>query len=148
MKVACEKLKNSIICETWLSLMERGSNRWPQVIPRELNVTIIHSNYFSLLISVDVCLGSPVGEFLGSHNIEEEVAHYRNHARVPWALYPQLDRTTFVFPFLSSLFSSNPWLSTAGTLAASGHLFGLPIVCCDRCGRHEPCKLAFKSAEK
>ncbi len=148
MKVACEKLKNSIICETWLSLMERGSNRWPQVIPRELNVTGIDSNYFSLLISVDVCSGSPVGELLGSHNTEEEIAHYRNHARVPWALYPELDRSSFVFPFLSSLFSSNPWLSTAGTLAASGRLLGLPIVCCDRCGGHEPCKPAFKSAER
>jgi len=38
-------------------------------------------------IDPDVCLGSPVGELLGSHNTEEEVAHYRNHARVPWALY-------------------------------------------------------------
>ncbi len=148
MKVACEKLKNSIICETKLSLMERGSNQWPQVISRELNVTGIDSNYFSLLISVDVCLGSPVGELLGSHNTEEEVAHYRNHARVPWALYPQLDRSSFVFPFLWSLFSSNPWLSTAGTLAASGCLLGLPIVCCDRCGEHEPYKPAFKSAER
>jgi hypothetical protein len=148
MKVACEKLKNSIICETWLSLMERGSNRWPQVIPRELNVTGIDSNYFSLLISVDVCSGSPVGELLGSHNTEEEIAHYRNHARVPWALYPEFDRSSFVFPFLSSLFSSNPWLSTAGTLAASGRLLGLPIVCCDRCSGHEPCKPAFKSAER
>jgi hypothetical protein len=148
MKVACDKLKNSIICETWLSLMERGSNRWPQVIPRELNVTSIDSNYFLLLISVDVCSGSPVGELLGLHNTEEEIAHYRNHARVPWALYPELDRSSFVFPFLSSLFSSNPWLSTAGTLAASGRLLGLPIVCCDRCGEHEPCKPAFKSAER
>jgi len=148
MKVACEKLKNSIICETWLSLMERGSNRWPQVIPHELNVTGIDSNYFSLLISVDVCLGSPVGEFLGSHNTEEEVARYQNHARVPWALYPQLDRSNFVFPFLSSLFLSNPWLSTAGTLAASGCLLSLPIVCCDHCGGCEPCKPKFKSAER
>jgi hypothetical protein len=148
MKVACEKLKNSIIYETWLSLMERGSNRWPQVIPCELNVTGIDSNYFSLLITVDVCLGSPVDELLGSHNTEEEVAHYRNHARVPWAFYPQLDWSSFVFPSLSSLFSSNPWLSTAGTLAALGCLLGLPIVCCDRCGRHEPCKLAFKFAER
>jgi hypothetical protein len=111
-------------------------------------VTGIDPNYFSLLISVDVYLGSSVGELLGSHNIEEEIAHYRNHARVPWALYPQLDRSSFVFPFLSSLFSLNPWLSTAGTLAASGRLLGLPIVCCHRCGRHEPCKLAFKSAKK
>jgi hypothetical protein len=148
MKVVCEKLKNNIICETWLSLMERGSNRWPRVIPRELNVTGIDSNYFSLLISVDVCLGSPVGELLGSHNTEKEVAHYRNHARVPWALYLQLDRSSFVFPFLSSLFSLNPWLSTAGTLAASGRLLGLPIVCCHRCGGHEPCKPAFKSVER
>jgi hypothetical protein len=73
--------------------------------------------------------GSPVAELLGSLNTEEEVAHYRNHARVPWALYPQLDPSSFVFPFLSSLFSSHPWLSTAGTLAASGRLLGLPIVC-------------------
>ncbi len=130
MKVACEKFKiMGIICETWLSLMERGSNRWPRVIPRKLNVIGIDSNYFSLLISVDVCLGSPVAELLGSHNTEEEVAHYRNHARVPWAFYPQLDPWSFVFPFLSSLFSSHPWLSTAGTLAASGRLLGLPIVC-------------------
>ncbi len=48
----------------------------------------IDSNYLSLLISVDVCFGSPVGELLGSHNTEEEVAQYRNHARVPWPLYP------------------------------------------------------------
>jgi hypothetical protein len=137
-----------IICETWLSLMERGSNRWPQVIPHELNVTGIDSNYFSLLISVDVCLGNPVGELLGSHNTEKKVAHYRNHARVPWALYPQLDRSSFVFPFFSSLFSLNPWLSTAGTLAASGRLLGLPIVCCHRCGGHEPCKPTFKSVER
>jgi hypothetical protein len=148
MKVACEKLKKGIICETWLILMERGSNRWPEVIPCELNMTGIDSNYFSLLISVDVCLGSPVGELLGSYNTEEEVTHYRNHARVPWALYPQLDRSSFVFPFLSSLFSLNPWLSTAGTLAALGRLLGLPIVCCHRCDGHEPCKPAFKSAER
>jgi hypothetical protein len=108
-------------------------------------MTGIDSNYFSLLISVDVCFGSPVGELLGSHNTEEKVAKYRNHARVPWALYIQLDRLSFVFPFLSSLFSSNPWLSTAGTLAASGRLLSLPIVCCDRFGLHEPCKPAFKS---
>ncbi len=92
-------------------------------------MTGIDSNYFSLLISVDVCLGSPVAELLGSHNTEEEVAHYRNHARVPWALYPGLDPSSFVFPFLSSLFSSHPWLSTAGTLAASSRILGLPIVC-------------------
>jgi hypothetical protein len=54
--------------------MERGLNRWPQVIPRELNMTSIDSNYFSLLISVDVCFGSLVAELLGSHNTEEEVA--------------------------------------------------------------------------
>jgi hypothetical protein len=150
MKVACEKLKIlGIICETWLSLMERGSNRWPRVIPRELNVTGIDSNYFSLLISVDVCLGSSAAELLGSHNTEVyEVAHYRNRARVPWALYPQLDRPSFVFPFLSSLFSLNPSLSTARTLGASGCLLGLPIVCCHRCGGHEPCKPVFKSAER
>jgi hypothetical protein len=64
-------------------------------------MTGIDSNYFSLLISVDVCFGSAVGELLGSHNTEEEVAQYRNHARVPWALYLQLDRSSFVFPFLS-----------------------------------------------
>jgi len=122
-----------------------GSNRWPQVIPRELNVTGIDSNYFLLLISVDVCLGSPV---LGSHNTEEEVAHYRNHAQVSYALYLQLDWSSFVFPFLSSLFSSNPWLSTAETLAASGRLLGLPIMCYDHCGGHEPCKPTFKSAKR
>ncbi len=129
---------------------ERGSNRWPRVIPRELNVTGIDSNYFSLLISVDVCLGSPAAELLGSHNTEiYEVAHYRNRARVPWALYPQLDLSkSFVFPFLSSLFSLNPLLNTAGTLAASGRLLGLPILCCHRCGGHEPCKPAFKFAER
>jgi len=67
--------------------MERGSNRWPQVIPRELNMTGIDSNYFLLLISVDVCFGSSVGELLGSHNTKEEVAKYQNHARVPTTLY-------------------------------------------------------------
>jgi len=41
-----------------------------------------------------------------------------------------------------------PWLSTAGTLVASGRLLGLPIVCCGRCGLHEPCEPTFKSAEK
>jgi hypothetical protein len=56
-----------------------------------------------------------VGELLGLHNTKEEVAKYWNHARVPTALYTQLDRSGFVFPFLSSLFSSNPWLSTVGT---------------------------------
>jgi hypothetical protein len=108
-------------------------------------MTCIDSNYFSLLISVDVCFGSPVAELLGSHNTEEEVAKYRNHARVPWALYLQLDRSSFVFPFLSSLY---PWLSTAGTLVALGRLLGLPIVCYDRCDLHEPYKLVFKSAER
>ncbi len=107
-------------------------------------MTGIDSNYFLLLVSVDVCFGSLVGELLGLHNTEEEVAKYRNHARVPTALYIQLDRWSFVFPFLSS----NPWLSTARTLAASGHLLGLPIVCCDRCGLHEPCKPVFKYAER
>ncbi len=112
-------------------------------------MTGIDSNYFSLLISVDVCLGSPVAELLGSHNAEiYEVARYRNRARVPWALYPQLDRLSFVFPFLSFLFSLNPSLSTAGNLAASGRLLGLPILCCHRCGGHEPCEPAFKSAER
>ncbi len=109
-------------------------------------MTGIDSNYFLLLISVDVCFDSPVVELLGSHNIEEEVAHYRNHARVPWALYLQLDRSSFVLPLLLSLY---PWLSTAGTLLnPSGRLLDLPIVCYGRCGLHEPCERAFKSAER
>jgi hypothetical protein len=36
----------------------------------------IDSNYFLLLISIDVYFGSPVGELLGSQNTEEEVAKY------------------------------------------------------------------------
>jgi hypothetical protein len=40
----------------------------------------IDSNYFLLLISIDVCFGSPVGELLGSYDTEEEAARYRNHA--------------------------------------------------------------------
>jgi hypothetical protein len=108
-------------------------------------MTGIDSNYFSLLISIDVCFGSPVAELLGSHNIEEEVTKYRNHARGPWALYLQLDQSSFVFPFLSSLY---PWLSTAETLVALGRLLSLPIMCCDRCDLHEPYKHVFKSAER
>jgi hypothetical protein len=81
---------NSRISETWLSLMERGSNRWPQVNPRELNMIGIDSNYFLLPISIDVCFGSPVGELLGSHHPEEEVAQYR----VPATLCIQLDRSS------------------------------------------------------
>ncbi len=86
------KTWNSRISETWLSLMERGSNRWPQVNPRELNMISIDSNYFLLLIFVDVCFGSPVGELLGSHHPEEEVAQYR----VPTALCIQLDRSSYI----------------------------------------------------
>jgi hypothetical protein len=51
----------------------------------------INSNYFLLPISIDVCFGSPVGELLGSHHPEEEVAQYR----VPAALYIQLDQSSY-----------------------------------------------------
>jgi hypothetical protein len=61
----------------------------------------IDSNYFLLLISVHVCFGSPVGELSGSYNAEEEAARYQNRARVPAALYIQLDRFDQVLFFLS-----------------------------------------------
>jgi hypothetical protein len=42
----------------------------------------IDSNYFLLLISVDVRFGNPMGELSGLHHPEEEVARHR----VPAAL--------------------------------------------------------------
>jgi hypothetical protein len=39
-------------------------------------MTGIDLNYFLLLISIDVCFGSPVGELLGSRNTKEKVAKY------------------------------------------------------------------------
>jgi hypothetical protein len=52
-------------------------------------MTGIDSNYFLLPISVDVCFSSSVGELLGSHHPEEEVAQHR----VPTALC-MLDRSS------------------------------------------------------
>ncbi len=66
-------------------------NRWPQVIPRELNMIGIDSNYFLLSISVDVRFGSPMGELSSSHHPEEEVARHW----VPAALCIQLDRSSW-----------------------------------------------------
>jgi hypothetical protein len=50
----------------------------------------IDSNYFLLPISIDVRFGNPMGELLGSHPLEEEVAQYR----IPAALCIQLDRSS------------------------------------------------------
>jgi hypothetical protein len=55
-------------------------------------MTGIDSNYFLLPISVDVCFSSSVGELLGSHHPEEEVAQYR----VPAALC-MLDRPSLLW---------------------------------------------------
>jgi hypothetical protein len=47
---------------------------------------MVSIDYFLLLISFIACFGSPVGEFLGSYNTEDEAARYQNHA----ALHIQL----------------------------------------------------------
>jgi hypothetical protein len=73
-----------------------------------MNMIGIDSNYFLLLIFVDVCFGSSMSELSSSYNAEEEVARYQNRAQVLVALYIQLDRSSSVFPLLSSWFSSNP----------------------------------------